>query len=193
MGAAVSTRALSRREALVHRARRSFGLRGLGTPPAANDPMAGIAMPVGVSNLPIWLYPPVDWENLDQLNYVNLPAIAATATIISYTIPAGRHAVIQKVGNNFVGGGWVEGSGAVTWAILVDGFPPPGATSYASILGSLGSPASPTGISGFRVFENQVLTLVVNNVSVVLAGQLAGGRLTGYLYPKDSEAVGVFI
>lgn len=193
MGATVSTRALSRREALAHRSARAFGLRGLGAPPAANDPMSGLAMPVGISNLPIWLYPPVDWENLDQLNYVALPAIGATASIISYTIPSGRHGVIQKVGNNFVGGGWVEGSGAVTWAILVDGFPAPGATSYAAILGSLGSPANPTGISGFRVFENQVLTLVATNASIVVAGQLVGGRLTGYLYPKDSEAQGVFI
>ena len=173
--------------------REPFGLRGLGTPPAANDPASGIAMPVGVGALPIWLYPPADWENLDQFNYVALPAIGASANIISYTIPAGRHAVIQKVGNNFVGGGWVEGAGAIIWRILVDGAPPPGATSYAAILGSLGSPASPTGIAGFRVFENQVLTLVVSNVAVVVAGQLAGGRLVGYLYPKDSEVAGVFI
>jgi len=189
----MSTRALNRREALTHRARRAFGLRGLGSPPAANDPSSGLAMPVGVANLPVWLYPPADWENLDQFNYVALPAIGASANIISYTIPAGRHAVIQKIGNNFVGGGWVEGSGAVIWRILVDGFPAPGATSYSSILGSLGSPASPTGISGFRVFENQVLTLVVSNVSIVVAGQVAGGRLVGYLYPKDSEAQGVFV
>jgi hypothetical protein len=137
--------------------------------------------------LPLWLYPPNQWENLDQVNYTALPAIAAEAIIISFQVPLGRHGIINKVACNFVGGGWVEGSGAVVWQILVDGAPPSGASSYDSILGSLGSPANPVGIAGFRIYENQVLTLEISNVSVVVAGQLAGGRLMGYLYPKEME------
>lgn len=136
---------------------------------------------------PIWIDPPDQWENLDLLNYVALPAIAGQANIISFQIPAGRNGLIRKVGNNFVGGGWVEGSGAVVWQILVDGAPPPGAVSYDSILGSLGSPANPVEIAGFRVYEHQTLTLVVKNATVVVAGQLAGGRLVGYLYPREIE------
>ena len=189
----MSTRALSRREALAHRAAGSFGLRGLGVQPAANDPSSGLLMPVGIGSLPVWLYPPAQWENLDQYAYAALPAIGATATIISFTVPIGRNGVIQKVANNYVGGGWTEGSGAVVWRILIDGAPPPGATSYANILGSLGSPASPTGIAGFRIFENQVLTLVAFNTSVVVAGQLVGGRLTGYLYPREMESGDIFV
>jgi hypothetical protein len=136
---------------------------------------------------PIWIDPPSQWENIDQLNYVALPAIGATAIIITFQVPAGRNGVIQKVGNNFVGGGWVEGSGDVVWRILVDGTPPPGATSYDNILGSLGSPANPVEIPGFRIFENQVITLVAFNNAVVVAGQKVGGRLVGYLYPRDME------
>jgi len=136
---------------------------------------------------PLWVDPPDQWENLDQLAYVAVPAIGAQAIILKFQVPLGRNGVIRKVANNFVGGGWTEGSGAVTWQILVDGAPPPGATSYDLILGSLGSPASPTEIAGFRVTENQVVELVVNNVSVVVAGQLSGGRLVGWLYPKQEE------
>lgn len=142
---------------------------------------------------PIWIDPPSQWENIDQLNYVPLGAIGSTVIIVSYTVPIGRNGIIKKVANNFVGGGWVEGTGQIIWQILLDGTPPPGANSYANILGSLGSPASPTEISGFRVRENQVLTLVAQNISVLVAGQLVGGRLVGFQYPKEFEAKGIWI
>ena len=146
-----------------------------------------ITVPQAITR-PLWIDPPDQWENLDQVNYVALPAIGTEANVISFQVPLGRNGVIQKVANNFVGGGWTEGSGAVLWRIQVDGAPPPGASSYDSILASLGSPANPVQIAGFRIYENQVLTLVVRNVSIVVAGQLSGGRLCGYLYPRDMES-----
>jgi hypothetical protein len=173
-----------------------FGNRsGLGQPPTTRDVVNGLPMPAdpNVGQLPIWLYPPVNWENIDQLNYVNLPAVGATATIITFQVPTGRNGIINKVACNFVGGGWVEGSGDVVWRILVDGGTPPGATSYDSILGSLGSPAQPVGISGFRIFENQVVTLVAFNNAVLVAGQKVGGRLLGYLYPREYEEENIWI
>jgi len=145
--------------------------------------LRGITLPRGIPN----------WENIDLLNYVNLPAIAATATIVQYVVPPGRNGLIYKVACNFVGGGWVEGSGDVLWRVLVDGSPPPGATSYDAILGSLGSPANPVEIPGFRIFENQVLTLVAFNAAVVVAGQKVGARLIGWNYPTDSEEDNVWI
>lgn len=145
--------------------------------------LRSITLPRGIPN----------WENIDLLNYVALPAIGATAPIVTYVVPPGRNGLIYKVACNFVGGGWVEGSGDVLWRILVDGSPPPGATSYDAILGSLGSPANPVEIPGFRIFENQVLTLVAANVAVVVAGQKVGARLIGWNYPTDSEEDNVWI
>ena len=142
---------------------------------------------------PPWIVPPDQWENLDLINYIVLPAIGAQANVINFQVPLGRNGVIQKVANNFVGGGWVEGSGAVTWQILVDGAPPPGSSNYDLILASLGSPANPVGISGFRIYENQVLTLVVKNATVVVANQLSGGRLCGYLYPREMEETNLWL
>lgn len=140
-----------------------------------------------VERLPLHLYPPMEWENLDKCNYVAVPAIGASANIIDYTVPQGRNGIVNRIGCNFVGGGWVEGSGDVIWQILVDGTPPPGASDYNQILASLGSPANPVQIAGFRIFENQHLTVAISNVAVVVAGQLAGARLLGYLYPRDLE------
>jgi len=144
-------------------------------------------------SLPLWLFPPDRWENVDVSNYALMPAIGAAATIISFQVPNGRNGIIKKIANNFVGGGWVEGSGALTWEILADGAPPPGANSYNNILTSLGSPANPVEIAGFRIFENQIITVIVNNVAVVVAGQLSGARLIGYLYPRDMEDVNIWI
>lgn len=142
---------------------------------------------MSVVRKPTWIDPPAQWLNIDQFAYVALPAIGAQANVISFFVPSGYNGIIQKVANNFVGGGWSEGSGDVTWQILADGAPPIGASNYDLILGSLGSPANPVEIPGFRIFENQTITLVVKNVAVVLAGQLSGGRLIGYLYPRETE------
>jgi hypothetical protein len=140
-----------------------------------------------------------NWENIDQDNYVLIGAIGTTVTIISYVVPPGRNGVIYKVANNFVGGGWVEGTGDLIWRILVDGTPPPGAVSYDAILASLGNPASPTEIPGFRIFENQVLQLVAfNNPAgpsggVIVAGQRVGARFVGWNYPTDIEGSDIWI
>ena len=142
---------------------------------------------------PLWIDPPDLWENLDQVAYAALPAIGAQANVITFQVPLGRNGVIKKIANNLVGGGFNEGSGNVVWQILVDGAPPPGATSYDNILASLGSPANPVEIAGFRIYENQILTLVVKNVALAVAGQLSGGRFVGYLYPRDMEADSVWL
>jgi len=145
------------------------------------------------TGLPLWIYPPINWENVDRIAYATLPAINVEATILSFTVPIGRNGVINKVANNFVGGGWTEGTGDILWRILVDGAPPPAANSYAAIPASLGSPANPTEISGFRIFENQVISVTIfNNPAgpsggITPAGQLAGARLCGYLYPRELE------
>lgn len=150
-------------------------------------------------DLPPWIYQPVNFENVDQINYALVPALGSTVTIITYVVPPGRNGIINKVACNFVGGGWVEGTGDFIWRILVDGSPPPGAVSYDTILASLGGPSQPTGIAGFRFFENQVLTVVgFNNPSgpnggIVVSGQRVGARLTGYNYPRDIEEADIWI
>lgn len=135
--------------------------------------------------LPPWIYPPAEFQPIDLFNYIALPAIGASATIISIQIPTGNNGIITSIGNNLVSGGWIEGAGEVTWQIARDGAPVDG---YDAILGSLGSPANPTRHpSGFRVFENQLVTLAVTNVNLPVAQQLSGGRLLGWYYPLEYE------
>jgi hypothetical protein len=189
--------------------RRRQTLRGLGDDSAAlmTDPATAADKVINPPDLsqanpvtrPIWIDPPDNWQNVDQVTYALLPAIGGTVVIVSFQVPLGYNGIINRIANNFVGGGWVEGSGDVIWKILADGGTPPGATSYANIVASLGSPANPVPISGFRIFENQVITLVAfNNPAgpdggVVVSGQRVGGRLMGYLYPRDEESTSTWV
>jgi hypothetical protein len=161
-----------------------------------NPPALTPAEPV---TKPVWIDPPENWVNIDQLAYALLPAIGSTVIILSFQCPLGYNAIINRVACNFVGGGWVEGSGDVIWRILVDGAPPPNASSYNAIVASLGSPASPVQISGFRIMENQVLTLqAFNNPAgpdggIVVAGQRVGARLLGFQYPRELEGDSIWV
>lgn len=180
----------------------SFRRRHLGQPASAPSGPAQLA-PFDPAHrrpdLPPWIYAPVNFENVDKINYVLVPAIGSTATIVSYVVPPGRNGIINKVACNFVGGGWIEGTGDILWRILADGTPPPGAVDYDAILASLGSPAQPTGITGFRFFENQIITVVAfnnpagPNGGVIVAGQRVGARLTGYNYPREIEESDIWI
>lgn len=144
-------------------------------------------------DLPPHLYPPRNWENLDLESYTPLGALNTVVTILDYRVPIGRNGIVNKIANNFVGGGWTAGTGDIIWRILVDGATPPGATSYHDITDSLGSPSQPVAIAGFRIFENQRLTVVAfNNPAgasggIIIAGQRVGARLCGHLYPRDME------
>lgn len=131
------------------------------------------------------IYPPPEREPIDDINYIPLPAIGASAAVITRLVEPGFNGIIRAYANNFVGGGWTEGSGSVTWQILLDNAAVPG---YDLIPASLGSPANPVyHPCGFRIMEAQTLILQVTNVSVVLAGQLIGGRFMGYYYPKEYD------
>lgn len=165
-----------------------------GTVPRKAPASAAVTSTAQPVELPLRLFPPVNWENLDLLGYANLGEPGADpVTIIGYTVPIGRNGIINQIANNFVGGGFQEGQGNLVWRLLVDGGTPPGANSYHEILGSLGSPAAPTRIAGFRIFENQVITFVAQNIEIMQADQIVGARLLGYLYPRELEEADIWI
>lgn len=132
--------------------------------------------------LPPHLYQPTTGLPFNPTNFVTIPAIGAAAIILDFIVPNGYQGVINQMGNNFVGGGFVDGSGNLVWQLLIDGVPYP---NFENIIASLGNPANPTLIGAVQLRERQHVQLVVNNVAVVVAGQLIGGRLSGYFYPLD--------
>jgi hypothetical protein len=164
-----------------------------GTVPRTAPASAVVASTAQPVELPIRIFPPVNWENFDIAGYTEIGVQGTTVTIFTFIVPIGRNGIINKIANTFVGGGFQEGQGGVIWRVLVDGGVPPGANSYYNILGSLGAMAAPTPIAGFRIFENQTLTFVAENVSLFPAQQFVGARLLGYLYPRELEESDIWI
>jgi hypothetical protein len=148
-----------------------------------------------IPELPVTNFMPAEGEDFEAHAYVALPAIGASAVVVSLPIPDGRMAMVKRIANVFVGGGFQEGQGGVVWQILLDGTDPNNpvvAPFFDNIVASLGSVSAPSTIDGIRVKEGNLLQLIVKNVSIVLAGQFIGGRLGGYFYPieKDPAAAG---
>lgn len=144
-------------------------------------------------DFPVHLFPSRNWENIDIADWIPFPALGTEQVILSFTVPPGRNGIINQVSTEFVGGGWIAGTGDVIWRILVDGATPSGANSYHNIKNSLGPTTEPVPISGFRISENQVLQVrafnnpLGTNGGIIVSGQLTGARLLGYLYPRDME------
>lgn len=134
--------------------------------------------------LPVSLFPPANAVPFNEASYIGIPAIGANANVIQFQVPQGYNGVIKWIANNFVGGGWVEGSGSLVYQISADGAP---FRNHEDIVASLGNPSAPSEIAPLRIFENQIITLSVQNVNLAPSGQFIGGRLSGWFYPIDEE------
>lgn len=131
---------------------------------------------------PPWIEPPPQFDPVDVISYVTIPAIGDSEIVLSYRVTRGRDGVIISYANNYIGDGFQEGSGNLYWQYLRNGNP---IKFYEKVLASLGRVESPTRHpSGFRIFDNDLIQIKVFNVSIDPAGQLIGGRILGWQYPK---------
>lgn len=153
--------------------------------------MSSIASPLNIGRLPVVNYMPKEGTEWRPHAYVPLPAIGATAVVVKRLIPKGDNAIMNRLANEFVGGGFQQGAGGVQWFLYQDlnelvPFP-----NFNLITASLGSVNNPTILNGLKCKEGLTVALVVKNVSIVVAGQLIGGLIGGYDYPKSQEAQGL--
>ncbi len=146
---------------------------------AINDTLRQMADQTKVITSP-WIEMPPDGIPFDELGWHPIAVAGSTVTVVAFTVPGGNNGVICWKGNQYLGPEFVEGTGAVVWQILADGQP---ITNYQNILGSLGSPSSPSATAPLRIYEGQTIQLVLTNVNIAAAGQLLGGRLSGWYYP----------
>lgn len=115
-----------------------------------------------------------------------LPAIGAQATVVQFRCPRRSNGEIEFIANQYSGGGWVEGSGGMIWQLLIDSIPVQG---FDSILGSMGTLASPgwLGKGAIQFSEDQLIQLIVKNISVPANQQPIEGMLRGHFYPIEEE------
>lgn len=136
-----------------------------------------------------WVETPAGGQPFTFLNAasVTLPAQGATVTVVTFTVPRRKNGVIEFIANQFVGGGWTEGTGELVWRITADGVPIQG---YDNIIGSIGSLSNPgwLGTRPIRVYENQIIALTLNNVGIAApAGQALLGLFRGGFYSIEQE------
>lgn len=136
-----------------------------------------------------WLIMPPQGESYHLAAGITLPAIGVTATVVSIQVPSGRNGVLNKIANTFIGGGFNDFSGNIIWQILrnTNSGITAAERNYQNIQASLGMTNNPAAIAPIRVYENDIITLTVQNVSVVVASQLIGGLLGGWFYPRSMD------
>jgi hypothetical protein len=128
---------------------------------------------------------PPDGIPFNEIGWISIPAVGATGVVLSFQVVGGMNGAIKWLGNSYVAPGFLEGSGGFVWQILADGQP---IRNFEKILGSLGSPTSPSETAPIRIFEQQTISLAVLNVSVPPAGGYLGGRLSGWYYPMEYDS-----
>ena len=142
---------------------------------------------VVVPQLPVQNYMAPSGKPFEAHGGILLPAIGATATVVSFTVPKGNNGFIRRIANVFVGGGFTDFSGNIVWQILLDQTKNVVAPGFDNIVASLGAVSNPSTIDGIHIFESQLVALVVKNVAVVVSGQFIGGRLGGSFHSIPHE------
>jgi hypothetical protein len=96
-------------------------------------------------------------------------------------VPNGSDGVIKTLVCFYNGGGFVSGSGALIWRILIDG---QAARNYDNILVQLGVTPFPGNTEGIRIKSNQSIQFQVSNVSQIGAGTQIFCFFGGWYYPS---------
>lgn len=144
-----------------------------------------------VPQLPVQNFMPPSGKPFEFHGGVALPAIGAQATVLSFLVPRGNNGFIRRIGNIFVGNGFTDFSGAIVWQILLDQVKGTVAPNFDNIVASLGSVQNPSQIDGIHIMELSTVALVVKNISLVVAGQLVGGRLGGSFHSIREEPANI--
>lgn len=142
---------------------------------------------VQVPNLPVQNFMPPSGKPFEATGGVTLPAIGASAVVLQKTVPKGNNGYIRRIANVFVGGGFTDFSGGIVWQILIDLTKGTVAPDFDNIIASLGTASNPSTIDGIHVMEGSIFALIVKNISIVVSGQVVGGRLGGSFHSIPDE------
>lgn len=138
-----------------------------------------------------WLLPTSDFLNLDKYGAVLLPAIGASATILTFTVAQGRNCRVNQLGIDFTANGgaaFVQNflPFQLQFSIVTDN-PLQPLPDYGSFNYLPGAVSLPVPIAGLMLKEGQVVNVLVKNLTLAVTAQTLGARLLGYLYPKKRE------
>jgi hypothetical protein len=139
-----------------------------------------------INSTPPWIDAPPDFLPFDESATVALPAAPSVDTnVLTLVVPKGYDGVIQAYSINFLGGGFVPGSGTIVWRIAINGTP---LRNFTNITTEKGSPEQPRALSGgIRLYSEQIVTLLVNHVSDNTLSGTVAGAFQGWFYPSKGK------
>lgn len=140
-----------------------------------------------------WIVPPPDSEPFHSAAGIVIPGQDGLFhSVVSVQCPNGRNGVLMLIANEFVGGGLQDFVGNIVYQIQRNRPSTAGAAAaernFENMSASFGTSQQPGRLAaGIRIFENDVIELMVKNVNIVVAGQFIGGLLGGWFYPRTYD------
>lgn len=153
----------------------------------------GIKRPLEVMRKP-WLDLTPGGEAYINLNpqQIVIGAVGSVTVVVSFQVPRRKNGTIEWIANQVIGGQNIEGTGLVKWQILLDGVP---AFHYDNIPATIGTMSNPADLreSPIRIFENQLVQLVLVNIAFNPNQQILLGMLRGKFYPVEQEGPNTWV
>lgn len=140
----------------------------------------------GLVTVPPWVEPPPNYQPIDEQSLIAVPAAPSVDTeVVVVVIPVGSDGTINTYSCNYIGGGFVDGSGDLIWRITIDGQP---IRNFSNIKTERGSPSQPRTIpGGIRVYSGQRVAVVVNHASNGALTENVSANLGGWTYPSKGK------
>lgn len=150
--------------------------------------LAGVRRGLPISSPDVYSKQP-NRESFYYQQSVGMPAFGGQATVLTFPVPKGRNGEIWKIAIDYVGAGFTEGNGAIVWRIFRDAAQTQAVKGFNNLLASIGAVNNPVEISPIRIYESEVISIVVYNVAGPNppAGQVSVGVVHGWFYSKMQE------
>jgi hypothetical protein len=136
-----------------------------------------------------WMRMPADGKKFQFVNSVEVaPFDGIDRIVLTFQVPPGYDGVISGLTQLYTGGGFVEGSGDLTWRLKLNQVYPQSLGTMLTSMGSLQTP-SPFGPGGLRIQSRQVVNYIVNVLPAAAARLDAAARIVcvadGWFYPQQ--------
>jgi hypothetical protein len=130
------------------------------------------------------VFRPADADPFNWAASIFLPAAPSAETVVlSFKVPTGYNGVILHV-VNLITQGFLEGSGAIVWA-LKEGVKP--IKNFGRIITTEGSLVTPWPVYGIRIHADQTIQFTITNNSVPGVNIEAICVVGGYYWPQGRK------
>jgi hypothetical protein len=130
---------------------------------------------------------PAGAESFKPFGVISTPgATGVDSTALTLDVPHGWDGFIKLLSHNYTGGGFVQGSGDLTWRILRDG---QAVKNFDAIKVEFGTAADPIDLTepGIPIYSGQLITYIVNHAvtsGLAVAGTNIICSFAGHLFPR---------